>query len=314
MGFAIGVDVGGTKIAAGVVSDDGEVVAFRREPTPEDMAGLQEAMASIIVELHHEHPVSSVGVAIAGFVSTDRSTVVSAPNLALSHAPVGKLLGEMTGLRVIVENDANAAAWGEHRFGSGVGSSDLLCVTIGTGVGGGVVVAGELVRGHWGFAAEVGHIPLVPDGRSCPCGSRGCWEQYGSGTALVRIARELAATNRSEADFLLGLGDGTPDGIEGDHVTLAAQKGDRVALAAFEQAGAWNGRGLAVLARVLDPAVFVIGGGVSEAGELILDPMRRTFAAMQPDGMGNATADVRAARLGNDAGLIGAADLARRSG
>ena len=312
MALAIGVDVGGTKIAAGVVDDQGTIVDFRRVATPENSQAVEGAIAALITDLHAEHSAAAVGVAVAGFVSTDRSTVVSAPNLALEQVPLGALLSDRTGLAVVIENDANAAAWGEHRFGSGQGSSDLLCVTIGTGVGGGVVVGGELVRGHWGFAAEVGHIPLVPEGRQCPCGSRGCWEQYGSGTALVRIARELAAGNASEASFLLGLGDGTVDGIEGDHVTLAAQKGDRVALAAFDQAGSWNGRGLAVLARVLDPAVFVIGGGVSEAGDLILEPMRRVFAAMQPVGMGDATADVRAARLGNDAGLIGAADLARR--
>jgi glucokinase len=311
--LAIGVDVGGTKIAGGVVDEHGRLLTSTREPTPEDPAALRVAVADVVATLVREagQDVVAVGVAAAGFVSTDRSTVVSAPNLSFQHEPLGAELARATGLRVVVENDANAAAWGEHRFGAGPGS-DLVCVTVGTGIGGGIVVDGRLVRGHWGFAAEVGHIPLVPGGLPCGCGSNGCWEQYGSGTALLRIAAERATADPAAASRLLELGDGTVDGITGDHITAAARDGDPLALAAFTEVGAWSGRGLAVLAAVLDPPVVVIGGGVSEAGAVLLDPIREVFRALHPAGMGDAIAEVRGAVLGNDAGLVGVADLARR--
>jgi glucokinase len=314
VGLAIGVDVGGTKVAAGVVTEDGEIAAHDRRPTPGGSGALTNLIADMIRSLVAGvpgHPVTAVGVAAAGYVSTDRSTVVSAPNLAWTNEPLGTWLARETGLPVVVENDANAAAWGEHRFGAGRGS-DMVCVTVGTGIGGGLIVGGALQRGRYGFAAEVGHIPLVPDGRPCGCGSRGCWEQYGSGTALVQAARDGASADPAGAATLLGLAGGVVEGITGDDVTAAAQKGDPVALAAFEEVAGWSGRGLAVLAAVLDPPVVVVGGGVSEAGELLLEPMRRVFRSLHPTGMGEAIAEVRAAELGNDAGLVGAADLARR--
>jgi glucokinase len=308
--FAIGVDIGGTKIAAGLVAEDGTLHANLREPTPEQPLALQQAVADVVGSLASQTDVVAVGIAVAGFVSTDRSTVVSAPNLALEDVALGAWLRERLGLPVWVENDANAAAWGEHRFGAGRGR-DLVCVTVGTGVGGGIVVDGQLVRGHWGFAAEVGHIPLVPDGLPCPCGSRGCWEQYGSGTALVRYAKERAAADPEAAQALLAGVGGDPDQITGDHVTAAARAGDRVALSCFEEVGGWAGRGLAVLAAVLDPPMFVLGGGVSDAGPLLIEPTARMLAGLHPTGMGAALGDVCAAELGNEAGLVGAADLAR---
>ena len=310
MGLAIGVDVGGTKVAAGLVDEAGTLLTSSREPTPDRPGALLAVISELVRRLAKEAEVVAVGVAAAGFVSTDRSTVVSAPNLALDNEPLGADLAAQTGLRVVVENDANAAAWGEHRFGAGQGS-DLVCVTVGTGIGGGIVLDGKLVRGHWGFAAEVGHIPLVPDGHPCGCGSKGCWEQYGSGSALVRIVRERAAADPAAATGLLALGDGTVEGITGDHITAAAHARDALALAAFAEVGGWCGRGLAVLSAVLDPPLFVIGGGVSDAGGLLLDPLRDSFRALHPEGMGKAIAEVRSAELGNDAGLVGAADLAR---
>lgn len=311
MGVAVGVDVGGTKIAAGLVAEDGGIQASERVATPEQPGEVRAAIADLVAGLMAGHPCDAVGVAAAGFVSTDRSTVVAAPNLAWHDEPLGSWLSERLGVRVVVENDANAAAWAEYRFGAGEGS-DLVCVTVGTGIGGGVVVDGHLHRGHWGFAAEVGHIPLVPDGLPCRCGSRGCWEQYGSGTALTRIARERVSADPAAGAAILALGTGRPEDVEGDQVTAAAHGGDPLARELFAEIGRWSGRGLAVLAAVLDPAVVVIGGGVSDAGELLLGPMRETFRALHPEGMGPAIAAVRVARLGNDAGLVGAADLARR--
>ena len=210
-----------------------------------------------------------------------------------------------------MENDANAAAWGEFRFGAGRDAHDLVAVTVGTGIGGGIVLSDRLVRGAFGMAAEFGHLVRVPDGRLCGCGKRGCWEQYASGNALLRKARELAAERRNEAHTLLDLGDGTPEGVTGKHITVAARDGDPVALEAFSRIGRWLGTGLADVAALLDPAMFVIGGGVSEAGELLLAPTRVAFVSALVAAGHRPHAQVVAAELGNDAGLVGAADLAR---
>jgi glucokinase len=218
---------------------------------------------------------------------------------------------QRTGLPVVVENDANAAAWGETRFGAGHGQPFTVTLTVGTGLGGGVVLGGQLIRGAFGAAAEVGHMILVPDGRPCGCGLRGCWEQYASGRALVTEARERAARSPTSARLLLELANGRPESITGPMVTMGAVAGDPVALESFRAVGAWLGHGMADLAAILDPRVFIIGGGVSEAGELLVDPARETFQAKLTARSHRPTAAVRVAQLGQDAGLIGAADLAR---
>jgi glucokinase len=226
--------------------------------------------------------------------------------------PARALLEASTGLPVVVENDGNIAAWGEYRYGAGRGTSDLTLVTVGTGIGGGIVINGQLFRGAHGVAGEIGHINAVPDGRPCGCGRHGCLEQYASGNALVRDARALAAERRGEAGVLLSLGDGTPEGVQGVHVTEAARAGDPVAMEAFTQVGAWLGRGLADLAAVLDPEVFVIGGGVSDAGDLLLASARQTLADKLIGQQNRPAPLVRVAELTNNAGLVGAADLARQ--
>jgi glucokinase len=210
-----------------------------------------------------------------------------------------------------VENDANAMAWGEARYGAGRGEKFLVCVTLGTGIGGGIVVDGALYRGRFGIGGEIGHFRVVPDGRRCGCGNRGCWEQYASGNALVAEARELARVSPALAGRLLELGNGRPDGINGPEITQAAREGDPAALECFRAIAAWTGQGLADLTAILDPAVFIIGGGLSDAGDLLLDPVRTAFHTALT-GRGHRTfADVRIAELGSAAGIVGAADLAR---
>jgi glucokinase len=312
MGLAIGVDIGGTKVAAGVVDDDGQILARLRRDTPaHDPGKVEDVIADCIRELAADHEVEAAGLGAAGFVDAARSTVLFAPNLAWRNEPLRAAVEQRTGLPVVVENDANAAAWGETRFGAGHGQPYTVTVTVGTGLGGGVVMGGELVRGAFGAAAEVGHMNLVPDGRPCGCGNRGCWEQYASGRALVTEARQRAAASPEEARLLLELAQGQPEGISGPMVTMGAVAGDPVALASFEAVGAWLGHGLADLAAILDPRVFIIGGGVSEAGELLVGPARETFQAKLTARGHRPTTTVRVAQLGQDAGLIGAADLAR---
>jgi glucokinase len=312
--ITIGVDVGGTKILGGLVAEDGSILTTTRKPTPRnDAMDVLEVVASVIEELQTEPPapVTAVGVGIAGAIDVTMSTVIWAPNLHWTNVPARAVLEGRTGLPVIIENDGNTAAWAEHRFGAGQGTGEMVMVTVGTGVGGGIIHEGRLLRGAHGGAGEIGHLTMVVDGQPCGCGLRGCLEQYASGSALVRTARSLAANRRQEAALLLGLGDGTPEGVQGIHVTQAARAGDPVAIEAFNVTGTWLGRGLASLSQVLDPAAYVIGGGVGEAGDLLLGSVRQSLRE-NIGGMGrNPVPQVRQATLGNDAGLIGAGDLAR---
>ncbi len=312
MSLAIGIDVGGTKVAAGVVDEDGTILASTRRPTPSTSPDdVERTIAEVVAELRADHEVSAVGIGAAGFVDVDRKVVLFAPNLAWRDEPLRDDVAKLIDLPVIVENDANAMAWGEYRFGAGRGQEHLVCVTVGTGIGGGIVLDGKLYRGRFGIGAEFGHMQVVPNGRRCGCGQRGCWEQYCSGRALLREAREIADVHKIRGARLLELGNGRPEGIEAPEVTTAAREGDAGALACFEKIGNWLGQGLADLAAVLDPGCFVVGGGVAEAGELLLGPARQVFAERLTGGSHRPTATIVPAALGNDAGLVGAADLAR---
>ena len=235
------------------------------------------------------------------------------PHLAWRDEPLHAALSERIGLPLVVENDANAAAWAEYRYGAAQGQPVVVCVTLGTGIGGGLVVDGDLYRGAFGIACEYGHMTLVPDGRRCACGNRGCWEMYASGRALARDARELVEESPMAAERLLELAALSPDGLSGPVVTAAAAEGDPAAEAICTTMGRWLGRGLANLAAVLDPSIFVIGGGVSQAGELLLRPAREEFVHTLTGRGFRPVADVVSAALGPDSGLVGAADIARRA-
>ena len=210
-----------------------------------------------------------------------------------------------------MENDANAAAWGEARFGAAVGHDDVVVITVGTGIGGGLILNGRLYRGRFGIGGEPGHYRVVPDGRPCGCGNKGCFEQYASGNALVRAAKERAAAAPGKAKALLAMGDGSVEGIQGAHVTEAARDGDIIALAAFQEIGTWLGQGMSDHAAMLDPSAFVLAGGVSEAGDLLRAPAAESYRHALAGAGRRPYAQVLTATLGPDAGLIGAADLAR---
>ena len=312
MGLAVGIDIGGTKIAGGVVDERGTILATaRRESPATDTDAIERNVEDLVAELRAGHEVVAVGVGAAGFVDSKRSTVMFAPNLAWRDEPLRSDLEKRIDLPVVIENDANAAAWGEFTFGAGEDVEDTLLVTVGTGVGGGIVLNGQLHRGAFGVAAEIGHMRVVPDGRICGCGNRGCWEQYASGTALVRETRELAREGSLIARSLVDRAGGV-DRIDGPLITEAARAGDYFAQEQLASLGKWLGEGIASLTAVLDPAVVVIGGGVSEAGDLLLDPVRAHFKANLTGRHYRPELEVRAALLGNKAGMIGAADLARR--
>src|SRR6185437_7703069 len=262
MSLTIGVDVGGTKIAAGVVDEKGSIVEMVKRPTPAaNASGTIEAISDAIRELLTRHDVDAVGIGAAGFIEESRSSVMFAPNLAWREEPVARQVEERTGKTVFVENDANAAVWAETKLGAGRGHDHVILITIGTGIGAGVVLNGQLYRGRWGMAGEPGHYRVVPDGRLCGCGNRGCWEQYASGSALAAEARDFARRSPGGAVRLLQLAGGTVEGITGHEVTVAAREGDAAALPCFEIIGRWLGEGLADLAAILDPECFVLGGG-----------------------------------------------------
>jgi glucokinase len=247
--------------------------------------------------------VTSVGVSAAGFVSSDRKTMLATPNIAdWNGVDLDSELTALIGLPVVIENDANAAAWGEAKFGAGRNQNHMMMLTVGTGIGGGIVVNGSLYRGAFGIAAEFGHLRVVPEGHLCGCGARGCFEQYASGNALLRHAREAINASPEIARNLLS---------RGQAITDAAREGDPVALAAFNTTGQWLGAGIASLSVLLDPACVVIGGGVIDAGEILLKPTREALERTMPFAGKHPYPELIAAQLGNEAGLVGVADLAR---
>ncbi len=313
MGLTVGIDVGGTKIAGGVVDDDGNILATaRRESPATDTAAIEGAIQDLVTELRGSHDIEGVGIGAAGFVDNKRSTVMFAANLAWRDERLKDDLEGKLGLPVVVENDANAAAWGEVTFGAGADVDDFMLVTVGTGVGGGIVLNGQLHRGAFGVAAEIGHIRMVPGGRLCGCGNLGCWEQYASGSALVKDAQERAMRDPAAAASLIERAGGDIDAISGPMITEDAKAGDDFSVAQLAALGRWVGEGIATLTAVLDPAVVVIGGGVSEAGALLLEPVREHFLSNLTGRDHRPLLQIRQAELGNRAGVIGAADLARR--
>ena len=313
MSLTIGIDVGGTKVLGGVVDEAGKVLTTARKNTPrQGGSALTQTIADVAKELLQQHSVASVGVSAAGFVSSDRKTMLATPNIAdWNGVDLDNQLTKLIGLPVVIENDANAAAWGEAKFGAGKNQDHMMMLTVGTGIGGGIVVNGALYRGAFGIAAEFGHMRVVPEGHICGCGARGCFEQYASGNALLRHAREAINASPEIARNLLSRGDGTVAGLTGQAITDAARDGDPVALAAFNTTGQWLGAGIASLAVLLDPACVVIGGGVIDAGEILLKPTRESLERNMPFAGKHPYPQIIAAQLGNEAGLVGVADLAR---
>ncbi|WP_037604831.1 ROK family glucokinase [Streptacidiphilus rugosus] len=313
MGLTIGVDVGGTKIAAGVVDENGTILGRTRVPTPADPQWAVGAIADAVTELRRDHEITAVGVGAPGYIDRGRSTVIMAPNIDWENEPLKTRIEDLVHLPTVIENDANAAAWGEFRFGAAASHQDMIMVTVGTGIGGGIVIEGRMHRGSFGVAGEIGHLNMVPDGLPCGCGSKGCWEQYASGRALRRYGREHAAADPVRGKRLLELNEGVAETITGSQITQAANEGDPLALDVYDELADWLGRGLADLASLFDPAVFVLGGGVSDSGRLLLDPVAKAFEKYLIGGVHRPRAEVVLATIGSAAGIIGAADLARQA-
>ncbi len=329
---AIGVDIGGTKVLGVAIDRTGQIVAEAREATPRsavdpahgDRQGMGAEVAAAVVRvvaaLRREaggaeagHGGPPVGVGAPGMLDR-RGVLRFAPNLlGASGADIlGLVGGRLPGTRVVVENDANCAAFAEHSCGAAAGADHALVVTLGTGIGGGLVSQGRVVVGAFGFAGEVGHMLVDPAGPPCPCGRRGCWERYASGGGLGRLAREAACAGRLH--HVVSLAGGDPEMVRGEHVTRAALQGEAGAVQVMEELGWWVALGLANLTAVLDPDRIVLGGGVMAAGEVLLRPTRRAFAELVEGAGVRPEVDIVPAVFGERAGAAGAAMVARNGG
>ena len=305
---AIGIDLGGTKMLLGVLDGDSKTVWESRERSAgEGEDELVELLVREVEEARAEHGgVEAIGMGIPATIVHEKGIAVAAVNLPIENLPIRDLVAERTGLPVFVDNDANVAALAEHLYGAARGADNAVMLTIGTGIGGGLILGGEIYRGATGAGAELGHVVIAMDGLPCQgnCPGRGCVETYASGTALAREGRAVA---EREPDSALGraLGEGP---IAGKTVTELAIKGDKLAREVVAEAGRHLGVALASLANIFDPDVIVIGGGVSVVGDLLLEPAREELRSRALDPMNKTL--VKLAELGADAGMIGAAAMA----
>lgn len=305
----VGLDLGGTKCLGLAVDADNNILERHRVPTPKGDAAILDAMAEVARELQGRvGDVSAVGVGAPGLVDRDGVLRV-APNLpGVFDLAIRAELERRLSVAVHVDNDASCAAWGERELGAARSYDDVILVTLGTGIGGGIVADGHLYRGANGFGAEMGHMVVCPDGPPCSCGQRGCWEQYASGNGLGRLGRDAVAAG--EAPRLVELA-GSADAVRGQHVVQAATEGDAGAKTVIERFAWWLARGLANLANIFDPQAFVVGGGLVAAGDVILAPTREVFPGLVMAADHRPEIPIVPAQLGEDAGAIGAATVAR---
>lgn len=307
-GGAVGVDIGGTKLLAIRLEPEGGVVADELAASPRTGDELVREVLAAARRLTGGHP-ASVGVGVPGLVDTD-DRLVFAPNLqGATGTGLGRALRQaQPDCRFWIGNDATAACWAEHERGAGQGYTDMLMVTLGTGIGGGIVSDGRLTEGAHRYSGEFGHMVIDPHGPPCPCGKRGCWERFASGSGLGRLARELALTGAAED--LVAMAGGDPESVKGEHVTAAAAAGDPPALEIMNRFGWWVALGLANLTNLFDPAVIVLGGGLVLAGEVLLEPTRRAFHDLVEAATVRPAVPIVAATLGPEAGAVGAGLLA----
>ncbi|MDQ3955467.1 MAG: ROK family protein [Actinomycetota bacterium] len=308
--LVIGVDTGGTLTRGALVDTSGRIVLRVERPT--DVTAGTKGILAVVEELVPQAPrdsIRAVGVGVAGFVDYNTGSVTFSPNLTYDDPQIGEAIRHRTGLPTVVENDANAAAWAERKFGSARGTDHMAFLTLGTGIGSGFIEAGRLVRGLTGVGAEFGHTVVEIDGPQCPCGLRGCIEQLASGTAIARMGRE--ALDRVPDSSILAFA-GSRDAVTGEHVGKAAREYDETAREILRRAGRALGIGLSNVANLFDPEIIVLGGAVVRAGEPYLGPARDELVRMtQAQRRRPLRLDVSS--LGQDAGLLGAAALASES-
>jgi glucokinase len=304
MASRLGIDVGGTKCLAVRLDAHGEVVASERRPTPKEPGELVDRLCELYDAVG---PADLVGVGVPGLVTRD-GLFRAAPHITrVADLRLRALLEERLGHEVVVDNDATCALVAEAAVGVAKGVRDAVLVTLGTGIGGAVLAGGEIQRGANGFVGEIGHMVVDPDGPACPCGRRGCWERFASGSALARFGQEAAAAGRLPG--VLELSGREPSALRGEDVTAAARAGDPGALVILDTFGRWVAIGLVNLTNLLDPELFVLGGGLVGLHDLIVDPIRHWFGELLYAPSYRPHPRLEVAHLAERSGAIGAALL-----
>ncbi len=310
--YRIGIDLGGTNIALGIVDEKKRILHKASEPTnlPRSAESLTEAIAELVMrELDRAgisaEEVEAAGIGIPGTVNPVDGIVEYANNFGFVNVPLKALLQEKLPFPLHAANDAKAAAWGEYQAGAGKGSRSMLMITLGTGVGGAMIINGSCIEGYNYAAGEIGHMVIRQGGKPCTCGRRGCLEAYASASALTEQAREAAAENPDS--LLLAHAGGNLEKINGKVVMDCVAAGDETAKRVFDQYLSYLAEGTANLINILQPERVVIGGGLSGAGEALLSPLRQLVSPMLYSRDSSRNAQIAAAELGNDAGIIGAA-------
>lgn len=295
---SVGIDIGGTKIAGALISEGGTVVSSLSTPShPDNPERMVEAVAGLVRDLTDEHTEETVGVALAASLNRERTHIYFSPNIAWPDFPIKTELERILSRPVVLENDANAAGWAEYRFGAGKNSRSLMMLTLGTGVGGAIIEDGKLLIGAYGSAGELGHLVVEPGGRTCGCGNQGCLEQYAAGTALMRQIRERTGDSSLDSEAAVRL----------------FEAGDERVTEVFLEVADVIARAMTSLVAILDPEVVVVGGGVAKAGEPLRKQIEQRFHHHYPAHTLRPTARIELAELGNLAGSVGAADLARQA-
>lgn len=312
----IGVDLGGTNIAVGLLDGDGEIIVKKSVKTalPRPASEIAESIGEVIKEIMTEEELSAsdilqIGIGTPGAVEKD-GTVSFSSNLGFKNTPLRSLVErELPGIPVKVGNDANCAALGEVISGAGKGCSDFIAVTLGTGIGGGIITGGHLLTGINGAAGEIGHMTIKTDGKKCPCGRRGCFEQYASATALIRQTKEALKEDTFKESLMWNYLDSGLSSVNGMTAFKAARAGDTLGKQVVENYISFLAEGTANLINIFQPEVLCLGGGISKEGEFLLEPLRKKVLELEYTGGREPATEIKAAFLGNDAGIIGAAFL-----
>ncbi len=309
----VGVDLGGTAIKVGICNHEGELLHTYEGPTEKDK-GTDVVIDNIVKYVRlivEQSPYSwdqlvGVGAGVAGFTDLRAGVILLAPNIGFRDVPIRAILEERLGKTIRIDNDANVAALGEAWSGAGKGVNDCVCYTLGTGVGGGIIINGKIYQGFAGLAGEIGHISVVPDLEAiqCGCGKMGCLETVSSATGIIRMAVE--AVERGDHTSLSGI-----EQITAKDIFDAAKAGDEVSIRIVNRAAFYLGKSMAAVAATLNPERFIIGGGVSKAGDILFSKIREVFAELTPSPLQQGV-EIIPAKLGNDAGIVGAAGLLLR--
>ncbi|QWU16431.1 glucokinase [Paenibacillus sophorae] len=310
----VGVDLGGTAIKVGICNSEGHLLHTYEGPTGTEIGvdtvidNIEKYLRQIVADSPYEwDQLVGVGAGVAGFTNIREGIIILAPNIGFRDVPIRAILENRLNKPVKIDNDANVAALGEAWSGAGRGVDNCVCYTLGTGVGGGIIINGKVYQGFSGLAGELGHICVVPDLEAiqCGCGKMGCLETVSSATGIIRMANDAVA--RGDRTTLA-----TVEKIAAKEVFDAAKAGDEVALRIVNRAAFYLGKSMAAVAAVLNPEVFIIGGGVSKAGEILFEEIRRVYAQVTPEPL-QKDVKIIPAQLGNDAGIVGAAGLLLRS-